>query len=112
MDKKLIGTRIKDIRKKNKLTQSALANLLHTSQSTISSYENNQIIGLKTKESKENKKGKKKKKQFEDYLKNIEKQKNLINIYIINYILIAKLLDIIPRETWLMVLKKFLLRKN
>ena len=39
LDKKLIGTRIKEIRKKNKLTQKALADMLHTSQSTISSYE-------------------------------------------------------------------------
>ena len=39
LDKKLIGARIKEIRKINKLTQSALAKLLHTSQSTISSYE-------------------------------------------------------------------------
>ena len=46
LDKKLIGTRIKEIRKKNKLTQSALANLLHTSQSTISSYEKGKTIIL------------------------------------------------------------------
>jgi transcriptional regulator with XRE-family HTH domain len=46
LDKKLIGARIKEIRKKNKLTQSALANLLHTSQSTISSYESGNTIIL------------------------------------------------------------------
>ena len=39
LDKKLIGTRIKEIRKKNKLTQNGLAKLVHTSQSTICSYE-------------------------------------------------------------------------
>lgn len=46
LDKKLIGTRIKEIRKMNKLTQSALAKLLHTSQSTISSYESGSTIIL------------------------------------------------------------------
>ena len=39
LDKQLVGLRIKEIRKKNKLTQNDLAELLHTSQSTISSYE-------------------------------------------------------------------------
>ncbi len=39
LDKQLVGSRIKEIRKKNKLTQKDLAELLHTSQSTISSYE-------------------------------------------------------------------------
>ena len=48
----------------------------------------------------------------EDYLKNIEIVKNLINTYITNYILIAKLLDIVLKETWPMVLKKFLPKKN
>lgn len=46
LDKKLIGVRIKEIRKKNKLTQKALADLLHTSQSTISSYEHGSTIIL------------------------------------------------------------------
>lgn len=46
LDKKLIGMRIKEIRKKRKLTQSALAELLHTSQSTISSYEHGNTIIL------------------------------------------------------------------
>ena len=39
LDKKLIGMRIKEIRKRNKLTQSIIAEMLHTSQSTICSYE-------------------------------------------------------------------------
>ncbi len=46
LDKKLIGTRIKEIRKKNKLTQKGLAKLLNTSQSTVSSYENGNTIIL------------------------------------------------------------------
>ncbi len=46
LDKKLIGTRIKEIRKKNKLTQRGLAKLLNTSQSTVSSYENGNTIIL------------------------------------------------------------------
>lgn len=46
LDKKLIGERIKEIRKKNKLTQNALAKILHTSQSTISSYESGNTIIL------------------------------------------------------------------
>ena len=46
LDKKLIGTRIKEIRKKNKLTQKGLAKLLNTSQSTISSYEHGNTIIL------------------------------------------------------------------
>ena len=46
LDKKLIGIRIKEIRKKNGLTQSNLADLVNTSQSTISSYENGNTIIL------------------------------------------------------------------
>ena len=46
LDRKLIGTTIKEIRKRNKLTQEALANLLNTSQSTISSYEHGNTIIL------------------------------------------------------------------
>ena len=46
LDKKLIGTRIKQIRKMHKLTQKDLAKLLHTSQSTISSYEHGLTIIL------------------------------------------------------------------
>ena len=46
LDKKLIGTRIKEIRCKNKLTQSGLAELVHTTQSTISSYENGNTMIL------------------------------------------------------------------
>lgn len=46
LDKKLIGSRIKEIRKKNKLTQKGLAELLHTTQSTISSYEHGNTIIL------------------------------------------------------------------
>lgn len=46
LDRKLIGERIKEIRKRNELTQKALADLLHTSQSTISSYESGNTIIL------------------------------------------------------------------
>ena len=46
LDKKLIGTRIKEIRKKHKLTQKDLAELVNTSQSTISSYENGNTMIL------------------------------------------------------------------
>ncbi len=46
LDKKLIGERIREIRKKKKLTQKALADLLNTTQSTISSYENGNTIIL------------------------------------------------------------------
>ena len=46
LDKKVIGTRIKEIRKKNKLTQKDLAELVNTSQSTISSYENGNTMIL------------------------------------------------------------------
>ena len=46
LDKELIGIRIKEVRRKRKLTQSALADLLNTSQSTISSYEHGKTIIL------------------------------------------------------------------
>ena len=46
LDKKLIGTRIKEIRKRNKLTQNDLAELVNTSQSTISSYEHGNTMIL------------------------------------------------------------------
>ncbi len=46
LDKKLIGTRIKEIRKMNKMTQTDLAKLVNTSQSTISSYEHGNTMIL------------------------------------------------------------------
>lgn len=46
LDKKLIGERIKEIRKRNKLTQKDLAKLFNTTQSTISSYENGNTVIL------------------------------------------------------------------
>ena len=46
LDKKLIGIRIKEIRKRNKLTQKDLADLVNTSQSTISSYEHGNTMIL------------------------------------------------------------------
>ena len=46
LDKKLIGERIKEIRKLKKLTQNGLAKLVNTTQSTISSYENGNTIIL------------------------------------------------------------------
>ena len=46
LDKKLIGTRIKEIRIMRKLTQKSLADILHTSQSTISSYESGKTMIL------------------------------------------------------------------
>ena len=42
----LIGQRIKEIRMKHKLSQKKLANILNTSQSTISSYENGKNLIL------------------------------------------------------------------
>ena len=39
IDRKLVGIRLKEIRKMKKLTQKQLADILNTSQSTISSYE-------------------------------------------------------------------------
>lgn len=46
LDKNLIGKRIKEIRTKNKLTQSDLAKIMHTTQSTVSSYENGNTMIL------------------------------------------------------------------
>lgn len=46
LDRKLIGSRIREIRKLKKLTQKALADSLNTSQSTISSYEKGNTIIL------------------------------------------------------------------
>ncbi len=46
LDKKLIGKRILEIRKKNKLTQAELAEILHTTQSTVSSYEHGNTLIL------------------------------------------------------------------
>lgn len=46
LDSKVIGTNIRIIRKKNKLTQKDLAKILNTSQSTISSYESGNTIIL------------------------------------------------------------------
>lgn len=46
LDKKLIGKRIHEIRTMNNLTQSNLADILHTSQSTISSYEHGNTMIL------------------------------------------------------------------
>lgn len=40
IDKKLVGSRLREVRKKNNLTQKELANILNTTQSTISDYEN------------------------------------------------------------------------
>ena len=46
LDKKLIGKRINEIRLMYKLTQNGLAEIMHTSQSTISSYEHGNTIIL------------------------------------------------------------------
>lgn len=43
---KIMGSRIKNFRKSNKLTQTKLADVLHTSQSTISAYEAGKTIML------------------------------------------------------------------
>lgn len=40
LSRKTIGQRLKEIRKKNNLTQKQLASILNTTQSTISDYEN------------------------------------------------------------------------
>ena len=46
LDNKLIGERIKEIRKKNNLKQSDLARIMHTTQSTVSSYEHGNTLIL------------------------------------------------------------------
>ena len=46
IDKKLIGERIKLIRKEKKLSQEDLANIINTSQSTISAYESGKTLIL------------------------------------------------------------------
>ena len=46
LDTELISQRIKEIRKSRKLTQKQLAELLNTSQSTISSYESGKTVIL------------------------------------------------------------------
>ena len=46
LDTELISKRIKEIRKSKKLTQKQLAELLNTSQSTISSYESGKTVIL------------------------------------------------------------------
>jgi len=46
LDKKLIGKRVREIRKENGLRQEDLAKLFNTSQSTISEYENGNTLIL------------------------------------------------------------------
>ena len=46
IDKKLVGERIKNIRKQNKLTQMDLADMFNTTQSTISAYESGRTLIL------------------------------------------------------------------
>lgn len=46
LDKKVVGNNIKHIRKSNNLTQKELAEILNTSQSTISAYESGKTIIL------------------------------------------------------------------
>ena len=46
LDKVLIGKRIKEILKENKITQIELANMLNTTQSTISAYINGKTLIL------------------------------------------------------------------
>ena len=46
LNRELIGKRIREIRENKKLTQSKLAKILNTSQSTISSYENGETLIL------------------------------------------------------------------
>jgi len=44
IDRKLAGTRLKEFRKDNKLTQNKLANILNTEQPVIANYENGKNI--------------------------------------------------------------------
>ena len=44
IDKKLVGKRIREIRKENNLSQELVADILNTTQSTISSYENGKTL--------------------------------------------------------------------
>ena len=46
IDKKLVGQRIKEMRKSEKLTQKQLAEILNTSQSTVSAYESGRTLIL------------------------------------------------------------------
>ena len=46
LDRKLIGTKIKQIRKENNLTQEELAGFLNTTHSTISAYESGKTLIL------------------------------------------------------------------
>ena len=46
INKKLVGERIKSIRKKFKLTQDDLANIFNTTQSTVSAYESGKTLIL------------------------------------------------------------------
>lgn len=46
IDKKLVGTNLKQFRKENKITLMKLANLLNTSHSTLSAYENGKTLIL------------------------------------------------------------------
>ena len=43
-DKKIIGQRLKEFRKENKLTQTKLASILHTTQSVIADYEKGRYL--------------------------------------------------------------------
>lgn len=44
IDKKLSGQRIREIRKENNLSQAIIADMLNTTQSTISAYENGHVL--------------------------------------------------------------------
>ena len=46
IDKKLVGRRLKEIRKENNISQIKLANILNTSHSTISAYETGKVLIL------------------------------------------------------------------